>query len=84
MSNGDQKQWSARAEVLWSLQKDGGQLSFILTKLESGGFELKLIRSDVKSRSVQLFRLREEAMAEAERELLRHVAGGWAIDTDRR
>lgn len=66
-----------------SLQKEGHQISFLLTDMESGGFELKLMRSDAVTWSIQSFRDREDAMAEAKRQVRNDVAHGWAIDSDR-
>jgi hypothetical protein len=66
-------------EHLWSLQKEGRQISFLLTDLDSGAFELKLTWSDKPSRSVQIFSVREDAMAEARRQLRTYMTDGWAV-----
>jgi len=50
--------------------------------LESGGFELKLTRSDAATRSVQLYRVRDDAILEAQRQARNFVAHGWAIHGD--
>lgn len=56
----------------------------LLTDMESGGFELRLIRSDKSVREAQLFRVRDDAMAEVRRQVSKYVAHGWVIDGDRR
>ena len=71
-------------EQLWTLHKGGRSVSLLLTDLESGGFELSVTRSDAVTRSVQLFRVREDAMAEAARQVTNYVAHGWAIDGENR
>jgi len=69
---------------LWSLQKQGRQISFLLADLDGGDFELKLTWSDETSRSIHTFRTRAAAMAEAERQLRMWVANGWEPRGDRR
>lgn len=69
---------------LWSLQKQGRHISFLLTDLDGGDFELKLTWSDETSRSIHTFRTRAAAMAEAERQLRMWVANGWEPRGDRR
>lgn len=69
---------------LWSLQKQGRQISFLLADLDRGDFELKLTWSDETSRSIHTFRTRAAAMAEAERQLRMWVANGWEPRGDRR
>lgn len=69
---------------LWSLQKEGRHISFLLTDLEGGDFELKLTWFDETCRSIHTFRTRAAAMAEAERQLRMWVANGWDPRGDRR
>ena len=69
---------------LWSLQKDRRQIAFLLTDLESGAFELKLVWSDKPSRSVEIFRVRQNAIVEAERQLKDYVAQGWTVEGEHR
>jgi hypothetical protein len=69
---------------LWSLQKQGSLISFLLTDLDGGEFELRLTWFDDTSRSVLTFRTRAAAMAEAERQLRMWVANGWEPRGDRR
>jgi hypothetical protein len=71
-------------EQLWVLHKGGQTVSLRLTDLENGGFELRVTRSDGVARSVQLFRVRESAMAEVGHQVANYVAHGWAISGDRR
>jgi len=71
-------------EQLWTLHKGGRTASLLLTDLENGGFELRVTQSDAVTRSVQLFRVRESAMAEVGHQVANYVAHGWAIDGDRR
>ncbi len=84
MDYADPKESIARTRHLCSLQKEGRHIAFFLTELEGGGFELKLTRSDAPTRSVQLFRAREDAIVEAERQLRNYMAHGWAFDYERR
>ena len=72
-----------RTEFFCSLQKGGRQISFLITDLEGGGFELQLMRSDAATLSVRLFDVREQAVADAQRELASYLAHGWVIDRDR-
>ena len=53
-----------------------------MTDLESGGFELKVTRSDTPTRSVQLYPVRDDAIVEAKRQARNYVAHGWAIHGD--
>jgi hypothetical protein len=53
MDDADRNERTSRTQHVCSLQKDGRQVSFLLTDMESGGFELKLMRSDTATRSVQ-------------------------------
>jgi hypothetical protein len=69
---------------LWSLQKQGRHISFLLTDLDAGDFELNLTWFDETSRSIHTFRTRAAAMAEAERQLRMWVANGWEPRSDRR
>jgi hypothetical protein len=69
---------------LWTLQKGGRQVSLLVTDLDSGGFELKVTRSDAATRSVHLFRVREDALAEVGRRVTNYLAHGWAIDSEHR
>ena len=81
MENGDRM---SRTKQLCRLEKGGSQIAFLLTDMESGGFELKLIRSDMSGREVRSFRIREDAIVEVRRQVSNDVAHGWAIDIDRR
>jgi len=71
-------------QQLWNLQKAGRQISFLLTDLETGGFELKLAWSNEPLRSVQVFQSREDALAEAERQLRNCMIQGWAVHPEPR
>ena len=73
----------SRTQHVCSLQKDGRHVSFLLTDMEGGGFELKLVRSDAATRSVQLYRVRADATAEAERRISRYMAHGWSVSERR-
>ncbi len=81
MENGDRM---SRTKQLCRLEKGGSQNALLLTDMESGGFELKLIRSDTSGREVRSFRIREDAIVEVRRQVSNYVAHGWAIDIDRR
>jgi hypothetical protein len=83
MDDSDRKSTTS-GEQLWTLHKGGRTVSLLLTALESGGFELRVTRSDAVIRSVQLFRVRESAMVEVGQQVANYVAHGWAIDGDRR
>jgi hypothetical protein len=71
-------------ELLWRLQKAGRQIAFLLTELETGRFELKLVWSNEPLQSVRVFPSRAEAMAEAQRQLQNCVIQGWAAQIDPR
>jgi hypothetical protein len=81
MKNGDRM---SRPKQLCRLEKGGSQIVFLLTDMESGAFELKLIRSDTSGREVRSFRIREDAIVEVRPQVSNYVAHGWAIDIDRR
>ncbi len=83
MDDPDRKRTTS-GKQLWTLHKGGRSVSLLLTDLESGGFELSVTRSDAVTRSVQLFRVREDAMAEAGHQVTTYVAHGWAIDGEAR
>ncbi len=83
MDDPDRKRTTS-GKQLWTLHKGGRSVSLLLTDLESGGFELSVTRSDAVTRSVQLFRVREDAMAEAGRQVTNFVAHGWAINGEAR
>ena len=82
MNDADRDRTTSRTKHLWTLHKGGRQISCFLSDLESGGFELKLTRSDAATRSVQLYRLRDDAILEAQRQARNFVAHGWAIHGD--
>jgi len=74
----------SRPKQLCRFEKGGGQIAFLLTDMESGGFELKLIRSVTNGREVQALRIREGAVAELRRQVSCYV-GTWMGDrVDRR
>jgi len=83
MDDPDRKRTTS-GKQLWTLHKGGRSVSLLLTDLESGGFELSVTRSDAVTRSVQLFRVREDAMVEAGRQVTNCVSHGWAIDGEDR
>lgn len=56
----DPRKRLCRTEFSCSLQKGGRQISFLITDLEGGGFELQLMRSDAATLSVRLFDVREQ------------------------
>jgi hypothetical protein len=56
MENGDRM---SRTKQLCRLEQGGSPIAFLLTDMESGGFELTLIRSDMSGREVRSFRIRE-------------------------
>ena len=66
------------SECLWSLQKSGRRISFLLTELEASRFELTLVWSKEPIQSVQMFQNRQDAMAEAQRQLRTYVIQGWS------
>jgi len=53
MDDPDRKRTTS-GKQLWTLHKGGRTVSFLLTDLESGGFQLSVTRSDAVTRSVQL------------------------------
>ena len=69
MNGADPKKPISRTQHICRLEKDGRHISFLLTDLDGGGFELKLTPSDAVTREVQLFRVREDAMANAQRQV---------------
>ena len=69
------------SECLWSLQKSGRRISFLLTALEASRFELKLIWSKEPIQSVRVFPNRDDAMAEAQRQLRTYVIQGWSVQS---
>jgi hypothetical protein len=73
---------TSRSRQICRLEKDGRHIAFLLTDLEGGGFELKLIRSDVVTRSVERFRIRQEAIAEANRQRQHYVGDGWVLESE--
>jgi hypothetical protein len=73
----------SRARQICRLEKGGRHVAFLLTDLEAGGFELKLMRSDAVTPSVELFRIRQEAIAEANRQLQHYVADGWVLESEK-
>ena len=82
MDDLDRDGTTSPTQHLWTLHKGGRQISCFVTDLESGGFELKVMRSDAATRSVQLYRVRGEAIVEAQRQARSYVAHGWAIHGD--
>jgi len=72
-----------RVRQICRLEKGGQSLAFLLTDLEAGGFELTLMRSDLVTPSVELFRVRHEALAEANRQLQHYVADGWVLESEK-
>ena len=83
MDDPDRKRTTS-GKQLWTLHKGGRSVSLLLTDLESGGFELSVTRSDAVTRSVQHFRVREDAMAEVGHQVTNDVSHGWAIDGEDR
>jgi hypothetical protein len=75
---------SGYAVSLAGAELQGRHISFLLTDLDGGDFELKLTWSDETSRSIHTFRTRAAAMAKAERQLRMWVANGWEPRGDRR
>lgn len=73
---------ASRVRQICRLEKDGRHIAFLLKDLEGGDFELKLVRSDVVTPSVGLFRIRQEAIAEANRQLQHYIADGWALESE--
>ena len=78
--NGDRH--TSRVRQICRLEKDGRYIAFLLKDLQGGSFELKLMRSDIVTPSVGLFRIREEALAEANRQLQHYIADGWMLETE--
>ena len=78
----DDNRHATRARQICRLEKDGRHIAFLLTDLDGGGSELKLMRSDVVAPSVERFRIRKEAIAEANRQLQHYLADGWALESE--
>ena len=79
----DDDRHTPRARQICRLEKGGQHIAFLLTDLEAGGFELKLMRSDMVAPSVEFFRSRQEAIAEANRQLQHYVADGWVLESEK-
>ncbi len=82
MDDPDRDRTMSRTQPLWTLHKGGRQIWCFVTDLESGGFELKVTHSDTPTRFVQLYRVRDDATVEAQRQARNYVAHGWALQRD--
>ena len=82
MTDQKRKLTEPRRQPLWSLQKDGREIACLVTRLEQGGCELTITRSDRDGRSVLRYSTHESAMTEAQRLATSFLAHGWAFASD--